>query len=137
MYLLRQAARAERESWLMSAPSMISLPDVGRSMPAMRLRRVVLPLPEGPMRARNEPDSIWRSRSWRGRMMFSPRRYSRVSLWHSMSAMVGASGGLKVGESCVGEMKAAAFAEAGGGIDDELVAGVQAGNDFDPVAHAI
>ena len=41
-------------------------------MPAMRLRRVVFPEPEGPMRARNSPRGTSRERSWSGVMRFGP-----------------------------------------------------------------
>ena len=40
---------------VMSTPSLINRPEVGRSKPAMIMRNVVLPEPEGPSSVRNSP----------------------------------------------------------------------------------
>ena len=55
----------------MSVSIMIS-PDVGESMPAMRLRSVVLPDPDGPIRERNSPRGTSRDKSSRGVMIVFP-----------------------------------------------------------------
>ncbi len=55
---LRQEARSLSESWATSVPATTTLPEVGRSIPAMRFSRVVLPEPEGPMSATNSPSGI-------------------------------------------------------------------------------
>ena len=48
-----------------SSPKMATAPDVGRSSPPIQLSKVVLPLPERPLRAINRPA---------GTCMFTPRR---------------------------------------------------------------
>ena len=58
---LRHWARALSESCATSVPATMTCPDVGRSMPAIRLSSVVLPEPEGPMSARNSPCGTCRS----------------------------------------------------------------------------
>src|SRR3954471_20091893 len=88
MYSLRHAASFERESVDSSIPSIVKAPEVGRSIPAMRLSSVVFPLPLGPISARNVPASTSRSSRSSGLMTVSPRRYSRVSCLHSMRGMV-------------------------------------------------
>ena len=52
----RHAASAVSVKCEISLPPTITLPLVGRSMPAIRLSSVVLPEPEGPMSARKSPD---------------------------------------------------------------------------------
>ena len=52
-------------SWLPEASSMRSpptetVPEVGRSRPPMRLSKVVLPEPEGPIKARKSPPGTTR-----------------------------------------------------------------------------
>src|ERR1051325_1267826 len=51
----RQLASADSLKRETSRPSTVMLPPVGRSMPAMRLRSVVFPEPDGPMSARKSP----------------------------------------------------------------------------------
>src|SRR5216684_574971 len=46
-----------------AVPPTVTVPDVGRSSPATRLRSVDLPPPDGPMMAVNSPSSTWRLRS--------------------------------------------------------------------------
>ncbi len=48
-------------TWLTSWPSMRMRPSLGVSKPASMRRRVVLPQPDGPRRAKNSPSSIDRS----------------------------------------------------------------------------
>src|SRR2546423_5992676 len=126
MYSLRHAASFPRESCVMSAPSMISVPSLGRSMPAMRLRSVVFPLPLGPMRARNSPASTSRLSRSSGRMTFSPRRYSRLRLRHSMSAME---------ISFADDADALTFLEPLR-IGDDAVTGLKSAGDGDPAVLA-
>jgi len=66
-----------------SIPLKITDPDVGRSSPAHKPRRVVLPLPEGPTMAQREPSSIERDTSRRTVRVLSPLRYVLVkfSTW--------------------------------------------------------
>ena len=80
----RHAASFARDRPLSSVPATRKLPEVGESMPAMRFKSVVFPLPDGPIKARNEPCSICRSRSLSGVISVSPFLNERVSLWHSM-----------------------------------------------------
>jgi hypothetical protein len=54
----RQPASSVSERVVISVPPIFISPLSGLSMPAMRLRRVVFPDPEGPMSARNSPSSI-------------------------------------------------------------------------------
>ncbi len=57
---LRHLASAPSDSWPTSVPATITLPDVGRSMPAIRFSSVVLPEPDGPMSATNSPSGTSR-----------------------------------------------------------------------------
>jgi hypothetical protein len=63
--LARQSARPPSPSVAMSTPPISMVPLVGWSMPAMRLSRVLLPEPEGPISATNSPaiTSSWMSSS--------------------------------------------------------------------------
>ena len=61
----RQVAIAPSSSARTSVPSTVAPPAVGRSMPAMRLSRVVLPLPDCPTMATNSPSETTRSTSSR------------------------------------------------------------------------
>src|SRR5678815_3250859 len=87
MYSLLHAARRARDIVESSIESIFKLPALGRSMPAMRLSSVVFPLPLGPISARNSPAAMSRSSASSGLITISPRRYSRVTCLHSMSAM--------------------------------------------------
>ena len=58
---LRNSASSSSLSFVIFWPLMIMFPSVGSSNPAMRLRRVVLPLPEAPVMATNCPVGITRS----------------------------------------------------------------------------
>src|SRR5688500_8562072 len=124
----RHPASFERERRAISRPAMTSEPSVGLSMPAIRFNSVVLPLPLGPMRARNVPCSTSRSSPSSGRITFSPRRYSRVRLRHSMNAIVASFAGAGLTE----DANAAPGTEMGRRIGDEPVAREQAGGDLDP-----
>src|SRR4029450_13551377 len=55
MFRERQRDSAAPPRSLSRCPSTSIAPDVGRSSPPIRLSRVVVPDPEGPMRARNSP----------------------------------------------------------------------------------
>src|SRR4051812_18374775 len=137
MYSLRQAASFARERPDSSTPSIVSVPDVGRSMPAIRFSSVVLPLPDGPIKARNEPASTSRSRLSSGVIVAAPFVYDRVSLRHSMSATgtslmcrVGGLVGLcrRAGRRRVGladDLHAVARVERRRVAGDELVAGLE------------
>src|SRR5688500_10771011 len=91
MYSDRQAASFDRDNVDSSTPSTFRLPSVGLSMPAMRLSSVVLPLPLGPISARNVPASTSRSRPSSGLITVSPLRYARVSPRHSISGCLWSS----------------------------------------------
>src|SRR5688572_12111334 len=143
MYSLRHAARRERDSADSSTPPILRLPDVGRSMPAIRLSSVVLPLPDGPISARNVPASTSRSRLSSGVIVAEPLRYDRVSWRHSMSGMVGplpVAG--RVARRRRGVIGFADSADALARLQrrrvarDELVAGMQAFGDGDPPLEA-
>src|SRR5437764_9431030 len=60
-------------------------PPVGVSSPAMRFKSVVLPEPDGPMRARNSPAGTSRDSFWRTRISSLPRTNdlynSRTRTW--------------------------------------------------------
>src|SRR5688572_9250589 len=111
-------------------------------MPAMRFKSVVLPLPLGPMSARKVPASTSKSRPSSGRTVFSPRRYSRVSWRHSMSAMIASFVIVLVIVIVVSAAGAGVrrFADDADALavaqtllsDDERVADVQAGGDLHP-----
>src|SRR5262245_59386514 len=60
-FWLRQVARALSESFPTSVPATVTWPDVGRSIPAIRLSSVVFPEPDGPISAMNSPSGTWRS----------------------------------------------------------------------------
>src|SRR5262249_4782831 len=74
--LARQRVVSESDIRPISCPRTSTSPPVGRSRPAIRFSRVVLPEPDGPIRARNSPSSTSRSRSWSTGMRISSRRYS-------------------------------------------------------------
>src|SRR4051812_10440749 len=57
------APRSRGDRSFTISPSMTTLPTVGRSKPATRLRSVDLPQPLGPTRVTNEPSGISRSMS--------------------------------------------------------------------------
>src|SRR3954453_13579143 len=75
-----RASESAPRSWSWT----ITWPRVGRSRPAIRLSKVVLPEPEGPIKARNSPSSTVRSRSTRTGMRNSSRRYSLVTSWRTI-----------------------------------------------------
>src|SRR5687767_10812480 len=136
MYSARQPASFERDMSASSIPAIFSDPDVGRSMPAIRLSSVVLPLPLGPIRARKVPFSTSRSSRSSGLMTLSPRRYSRVSCRHSMSAMTAAP---FVFLACR-EVRLAGDADALPvaqplKVGDELIARGEAGSDRHPAVN--
>ncbi len=54
----RHTASSVSFSSVTSMPAMRIFPDVGLSMPAIRLSSVVLPDPDGPMKAINAPSAI-------------------------------------------------------------------------------
>src|SRR5688500_10372275 len=136
MYSLRHAASLLRERSDSSMPSIFKLPPVGRSMPAIRLSSVVLPLPLGPINARNVPASTSRSRLSSGLMIDSPRRYSRVRLRHSMSGIVspfrvvrrGAGGRVRFADDADLRTRVEMRRVAG----DELITRLKTGCDRDP-----
>ncbi len=55
-----QAVSLWAERAVISSPDTATLPVVGRSSPPSRFRSVVLPEPEGPMKATNSPGSMSR-----------------------------------------------------------------------------
>jgi hypothetical protein len=69
---VRQAVRAESLIPLSSWPETTTLPAVCLSTPAMILRSVVLPDPEGPISAAKSPLSIWKLTLSRARTSDSP-----------------------------------------------------------------
>ena len=72
MVSLRISLRLLSESDRTSVPPIDRLPPVGSSMAPMRLRRVVLPEPEGPHMAINSPLSICKSTPRRAAPLFRP-----------------------------------------------------------------
>src|ERR1700680_2327688 len=56
-------------------------PEVGRSRPASRFRKVDFPDPELPRRARNSPARMSRETSFTAVMTASPSRYCRETFW--------------------------------------------------------
>src|SRR5687768_4830745 len=132
MYSLRHAASLDRDRFVRSAPSITSVPPVGRSIPAIRLSSVVFPLPLGPISARKVPASTSKSSESKGRITFSPLRYSRVRFLHSISAIAAplraAAGD---GARFLDHADLRARGELGW-LGDDQVAGVQAAGDGDP-----
>ena len=57
----RQTASCSSVIWSSRLPLTVTVPAVGRSMPAMRLMMVVLPLPDGPVIATISPLAMARS----------------------------------------------------------------------------
>ena len=71
-WVARHLVSWARERVEMSVPLMMICPVVGESMPAMRLRRVVLPEPDGPMSERNSPRGTSRDKFSSGLMVVLP-----------------------------------------------------------------
>jgi hypothetical protein len=63
MPMLRPRQMASRSSliWSRRLPLTVTVPEVGRSIPAIRLMIVVLPLPDGPVIATISPAAMARS----------------------------------------------------------------------------
>ncbi len=57
----RQAASWSSVIWSRRRPATVTVPAVGRSIPAIRLMMVVFPLPDGPVIATNSPAPMHRS----------------------------------------------------------------------------
>ena len=57
----RQTASCSSLIWSSRLPATVTVPAVGRSMPAMRLMMVDLPLPDGPVTATISPAAMARS----------------------------------------------------------------------------
>src|SRR5687767_3771074 len=57
----RQAASLFSEKSCMGVPATVTAPDDGRSIPAIMLSKVDLPLPDLPTTPTNSPAPIWRS----------------------------------------------------------------------------
>ena len=85
---LRRRRRTSAPSSMAStrSPSMLTSPSVGRSSPATRLSRVVLPEPERPMRARNSPGASDRLTSRTAHTSSAPRRKRRETPRSSTAA---------------------------------------------------
>src|SRR3990172_9092659 len=71
----RQAVSLRPDMWVISSPATVMLPALGTSSPPSRLRSVVLPEPEGPMKATNSPLSTSRFRPWSTSISSLPRWY--------------------------------------------------------------
>src|SRR5688572_16905137 len=99
----------------MRRPSTVIVPAVGGSRPPMRFRRVVLPEPDGPMRATKSARSMSRSMPCRTSMLSRPRRYVLVTPRISISALIS--------PRRVGERDPVAVGERGRGRDDDALAG--------------
>src|SRR3954452_21465983 len=69
---------------LTTCPSMINLPAVMSSRPAIMLRVVDFPQPDGPTRMTNSPSAMSMSHSWTAR---APSGYFLVTLSRTISAM--------------------------------------------------
>ena len=76
----------------MRCPPMTIWPPVGVSSPPMRLSKVVLPEPEGPIRARKSPSGMSRSTPCRTSIRSLPRRYVFVTPRISTRLMRGTGG---------------------------------------------
>src|SRR5436309_12899506 len=76
MWSARQRASSVSRIDEMTRPSMLIRPCVGVSIPAIRFRSVVLPDPDGPIRAMNSPVSMVRSMSSSTGMLRESRRYA-------------------------------------------------------------
>src|SRR5262245_28397014 len=72
----RQRARSRPRSEPMAVPPTLKLPEVGESMPPIRLSNVVLPLPEGPISATNSPSAMSSERPSSIISSSFPRRYT-------------------------------------------------------------
>ena len=68
----RQTASWSSVIWSSRLPLTVTVPAVGRSMPAMRLRIVVLPLPDGPVIATISPAAMARSTPRSARKLTPP-----------------------------------------------------------------
>src|SRR5262245_13105616 len=73
MCRVRQRASSASDMDETSWPPMRTSPSLGRSRPAMRLSKVVLPEPLGPIRPRNSPSGTSRLRSLRTSICSLPR----------------------------------------------------------------
>src|SRR5882762_11665348 len=71
----RHLASADSLSLATSVPATFTSPLSGRSMPAMRLRSVVFPDPEGPIRPRNSPSGTSSEMSCSTGIAMLSRRY--------------------------------------------------------------
>src|SRR5258707_204937 len=88
----RHEARADSASFPISVPETSIRPDEGLSMPAMRLRRVVFPEPEGPMSPRNSPSGISNEMSRRTGISYESRQYDFETFWIDTRAMANYAG---------------------------------------------
>ena len=70
----RQTASCSSVIWSRRLPWTVTVPAVGRSMPAMRLMMVVLPLPDGPVIATISPAAMDRSTPLSARNATRPLR---------------------------------------------------------------
>src|SRR5215831_3952503 len=75
----------------MRLPSTVIVPSVGESRPPMRFNSVVLPDPDGPIRARKSPRSISRSTWCRTSSRSLPRSYTLLSCRISTNVLTGVS----------------------------------------------
>ncbi len=71
-------SKPERDSVAISVPAYNKRTGSGESIPAIKFRSVVLPLPEGPINAVNVPSWMSRSRRSSGVMVVEPFVYVRV-----------------------------------------------------------
>src|SRR5436305_4390493 len=74
MWRARQRASRPSERSPIASPPTSIVPEVGRSRPPRRFRRVVFTDPEGPIRARNSPLATSRFSPFRISIRSSPRR---------------------------------------------------------------
>src|ERR1041384_2976548 len=88
----RHDARADSPTFPISVPETSIGPDEGLSMPAMRLRSVVFPEPEGPMSPRNSPSGISNEMSRRTGISYESRQYDFETFWIETRAMADYSG---------------------------------------------
>src|SRR5512143_3347314 len=127
--LERHRARSVSESCVRSVPETVMVPLVGLSMPAMRFNSVVLPEPDGPMRARNSPSAMSSEMLFSTGISSESRQYDFETACMPTSAMDDAPSG-SVRARLLLELDRASGREFWRRLDDHLVAGRKTVPDF-------
>src|SRR6056297_954347 len=135
----RQRARARALSWSMRSSATWICPESGESRPPIRLSSVVLPDPDGPIRAQNSPRSISRLKPCRTATASRPLRYFlTTSLTRTMaSLMLFAPAGFSINDpGLVDAQGRALFDRPAGRIGDDPIPGREAGRNDDSATAA-